>query len=85
MLRIVYRDATQFREQFRRNPFRFGMFHALNRAMSSRFDEREDWLRFKPAQYRTYRSAVIGGGKSKCDLRWARSPVTPKTTSGPNG
>ena len=75
MIRIVSRNAVQFREQFRRNLLRFGMFHPLNYAVSSGFDGRKDRLRFKPIQQKTYSCTVIGGSKRKCDLRFTRQTV----------
>jgi hypothetical protein len=50
VIRGIWRDAAQFREQLRRDALRLGVFHAVHDAVARSFDRREGRLRLKPFQ-----------------------------------
>ena len=64
MIRIVRRDAVQFREQLRRDQLWFRMMHAMHHTVSHRLDRGEDRLLSKPSQQKLHSSAVVGGSEA---------------------
>jgi len=69
---VVRRDAAQFREQPRRDPFRRRMPHAVHHAVAHGPDRREDRLLLQPAQQEIHRRAVVGGGHADGRPRLSR-------------
>ena len=71
VIRVIRRDAAQLRQQFRRDPLRFGVLHAVHQAVSHGFHRREGRLRLQPVQQKSRRRAVVGGGQA-AGLRFSR-------------
>ena len=64
MIGVIRHDAMQFIEQFRREPLRIGMGHAMHYPMAHGFDRREARLQFEPVNQTIRRRPVIGD----CDV-----------------